>query len=255
MFMMPSSSLRHGAQISGSINTPLFTSVSDTMSITYPTSEATQLPFSSIVPLTGGLTLAEVSPALLNGKVTDPGPGVIQRATASGGKSADVPQLANYVNARTKDGAKVYPDPFVTYQEAVVAWLAEPSLEVNPKNGLKYLTRTRDFVNDKEENKDISFVPDCNGALDSNGNPCPENAYLQTAGSSTLPCPGPAYPGASTATCGETFNETFDTAISEREYRNVQRQLANPFVSTSSSSSNFLTTRDWLGYTQTNQPF
>ena len=252
MFMMPSSSLRHGTQISGSINTPLYTAVSDTVAITFPKSAATQLPFTTLV--SGAVLplplvfepLAVVNPALLNGSITGPGPNVIQRASTTGGKTANVPQLADYQNARTAEGAKVYADPLAVYTRAVAAWLAELSLKVDPRNGLKYLTRTREFVNQETEETDNSVLPDCGltggptGPLDSNGDPCGENSYTKNSGSSLLPCPGPAYPGASTATCGETFNANFNTAISEREYRGIQRQLANPIMSTSSTGTNLL---------------
>ena len=237
-------------QFEQSVNLPLYSTASDTVTITQPQSYDPE----------------EQKPFIL--RTND---GLVQTSVLNGGRNDNPPVLIEYINARNPaTGIKIYGSPQEAqeaYENAVARFVVEPSLQVAPHTGQRYLNHTRNVKSVEQITFDTALIPTCIdtrtsltdalcaaqvvpitvSSVDSSGATVTTeigtgiipsvNSYIQIPGSNNLPCV--VVPGGDIAFCGQTYNDNgFAQAASEREYRSLSRQLANPSISSSSISTN-----------------
>ena len=210
-----------------SANQSLFTVASDTTGLDLGGSDPTHDTFDA------GIAAKE-------NKVYSAGNKVIQSAKFTGGRITTAPQISTYVNARTSEGAKVYKDPEASYMAAVENFASEASMAVNPTTGTRSLTISRVTGYASADSFDVALLPSYNGSntgivsTDNIGTPTFD---LFSGAGKILQCPSLAYVGASAAACGGTF-------VSPPTQGKVCTNLANPSVSKTTSTSNFVTYTD-----------
>ena len=242
-------------QFGQSVNLPLYSVASDTVSFSQPSVE-------------NGVILPPEKQAP---EILKTNEGLVQNSVLNGGRNIDPPVLIEYINARNPaTGIKIYGTPQEAqeaYENAIARFVVEPSLQVVPVTGQKYLNHTRNVISAEQITFDDALIPTCGpndtnfsgascasqvvpitvSSVDSSGTTVTTeigtgvipsvNAYFQFPGTNNLPCV--VVPGADPAFCGQTFNTSgFAQAASERSYRNLCRQLANPSISSSSISTN-----------------
>jgi hypothetical protein len=234
------SSIKYGAQMKSSASPSLFTVASDTLGLDFGGNDPTL----ELLTIEGTLNAAQLTARAKQIAAKESHvykavniPPLI--AKSNGGRNTTAPQLIDYVNARTAAGVKAYTDPegilsdeayaATVYRAAVENFVNEKSLSVIPLNGTSVLTSTRISISSDAAGVDIALVP---GKV-------PGNEYKKIIGSNTLPCPSPSYPGAGPA-CGGTF-------VLHPCPGNVSTQFANPIMSKTMSTSNFMTTRRLFG--------
>lgn len=196
--------------------------------------------------------------------------GLVQNSVLNGGRNDNPPVLIEYINARNPaTGIKIYGSPQEAqeaYENAIARFVVEPSLQVIPHTGQRYLNHTRNVKSVEQITFDDALIPTCSddtsftnalcaaqvvpitvSSVNSSGATVTTeigtgiipsvSSYIQIPGSNNLPCV--VVPGGNTAFCGQTYNASgFAQAASEREYRSLSRQLANPLMSSSSISTN-----------------
>lgn len=145
----------------------------------------------------------------------------ITNAKCNGGRNTNAPRLIDYINARTTTGAKAYSDPEASYRAAVENFVNEKSMAVNPHTGKCLLTSSLIASSASSSGIDIALIPG--------------NQYKITAGSDSLQC---QY-GKTCVVGGDFVVPIFPG--------NVSTQLANPILSKTMRTSNFMTTQRLVG--------
>jgi len=220
--------MKYGAQMNTSANTSLFTSASNSTTLDLGGSDPTL----ELLKIEGTLNAAQVEAlkkSLANKLNTVYKPTNIPVAAKfNGGRNTTAPQLIDYINARTKNGAKVYSDPEASFKLAVENFVNEKSLQVIPSNGTAVLTSTQISSSASAGYIDIGLIPGRN------------NQYGASPGSDSLQCIPAFDKNGKTLSC--VVGGDFVIPICPG---NVATLLANPILSKTTRTNNIITTMRW----------
>jgi len=220
--------MKYGAQMNMSANTSLFTSASNSTTLDLGGSDPTL----ELLKIEGTLNAAQVEAlkkSLANKLNTVYKPTNIPVAAKfNGGRNTTAPQLIDYINARTKNGAKVYSDPEASFKLAVENFVNEKSLQVIPSNGTAVLTSTQISSSASTGYIDIGLIPGKN------------NQYRASPGSDSLQCIPAFDKNGKTLSC--VVGGDFVIPICPG---NVATLLANPILSKTTRTNNIITTMRW----------
>jgi hypothetical protein len=222
------SSMKYGAQMNMSANTSLFTSASNSTTLDLGGSDPTL----ELLKIEGTLNAAQAE--ALNKSLANKLNAVYKPANIpvaakfNGGRNTTAPQLIDYFNARTKNGAKVYSDPEASFKLAVENFGNEESLQVIPSNGMAVLTSTQISSSASAGYIDIGLIPG------------KKNQYRASPGSDSLQCIPAFDKNGKTLSC--VVGGDFVIPICPG---NVSTLLANPILSKTTRANNIITTMRW----------
>jgi hypothetical protein len=217
------SSMKYGAQMNTSANTSLFTSASNSTTLDLGGSDPTL----ELLKIEGTLNAAQVEALKKLNTVYKPAT-IPVAAKFNGGRNTTAPQLIDYINARTKNGVKVYSDPEASFKLAVENFVNEKSLQVIPSNGTAVLTSTQISSSASAGYIDIGLIPGRN------------NQYGASPGSDSLQCIPAFDKNGKTLSC--VVGGDFVIPICPG---NVATLLANPILSKTTRTNNIITTMRW----------